>query len=96
MSLPTITVFHCGDKDCAKAWDRMDDRSFGKFCKRLARDAELPCQVEAVETECLDRCDEAGCLCLVAGGQALWLDRLRGPRDRDRLLAALKRLAGAE
>lgn len=96
MNPNTLTVFHCAGKDCAKALGRLTDRSFGKFCKRLAREAGLHCEVETVETECLDRCADAGALCVVAGGQAEWLHRVREPRDRERLLAAFKKLVAEE
>jgi predicted metal-binding protein len=90
MSKPTITVFLCTHKDCSRAWRRVCDGSPGKWLKRQVESAGLPYKLTIVKTDCMDRCDEAACLCFVHGRQASLERGIRSADDADRLLAALR------
>src|SRR5262245_13908281 len=63
MSKPRVTVFICTGKECTKAWRRLGNGSPGKWLKRHIEEAGLPYKVTVVKTECMDRCEHAGCLC---------------------------------
>ena len=90
MSKTGVTVFVCTGKDCAKAWRRVCDGSPGKWLKRQVEEAGLPYRLTVVKTECLDRCDEAACVCCVTGGRAVLTTEVRSHHDADRLLAGLR------
>jgi hypothetical protein len=90
MSKIALTVFLCTDKDCMRAWHRVCDGSPGKWLKRQVEEAGLPYKLNVVKTECMDRCDEAACLCCVRGRHACLETHVRSPHDVDRLLAALR------
>ena len=91
MSKPHITVFLCDDKDCAKAWSRVCRHgSVGKWLKHQVKQAGLPYKLDIVKTECMDRCEDAACVCVVADGVAFWETRIRCEDDADRLLAGLR------
>jgi hypothetical protein len=90
MSKQQLTVFLCADKDCAKAWSRVCGSAPRKWLKRLIKDADLPYKLKVIETECMDRCEEAACLCVVDGDAACWETLVRSRHDADRLLAAFR------
>jgi hypothetical protein len=90
MGRRALTVFVCNGKDCRKEWGRFCDAAPGKWLKRQAERAGLPYKLRVVETGCMDRCDEAGCLCFVAGRHAGFETEVRSHHDADRLLAALR------
>lgn len=90
MSKTPVTVFLCTGKDCARAWRRLCDGSPGKWLKRHVEAAGLPYKLTVVETECMDRCERAGCFCFLHGRCASLETDVRSPHDADRLLAALR------
>jgi predicted metal-binding protein len=90
MSKRAVTVFLCTGKDCGKAWRRVCDGSPGKWLKRQVEVAGLPYKLTVVKTECMDRCDQAACVCAVAGGRAALTTDVRSEDDGDRILAALR------
>jgi predicted metal-binding protein len=90
MSKTAVTVFLCAGKDCSKAWRRVCDGSPGKWLKHRVEEARLPYKLQVVKTECLDRCDEAACLCFVHGHAASLETQVRSSQEADRLLAALR------
>ena len=85
-----ITVFLCTGKDCSKAWHRLCDGSPGKWLKHQVEAEGLPCKLKIVKTECMDRCDEAACLCAVCGDSAGFVTQLHAEEDADRALATLR------
>lgn len=93
MSKTALTVFLCSGKDCTRAWHRLCAGSPGKWLKHQVEDAELPYKLKIVKTECMDRCDQAACLCFVHGPHACFETAVRSPHDRDRLLAGLRSCA---
>jgi hypothetical protein len=90
MSKPAMTVFLCGGKDCAKAWKRVCRNSPAKWLKRRADEAGLPFKLNVVDTECMDRCDDAATCWFVHGGAAMCVDCVHGDSDAGRILAALR------
>jgi hypothetical protein len=92
MSKRKITIFLCDGKDCSRAWSRLG-HSPSKWLKKQVKEAGLPYKLNIVKTECLDCCEEAAVLCIVARDRAAWERRLRGEEDADRLLATLRALA---
>ena len=90
MSKTGVAVFLCTGKDCRKAWRHVCDGSAGKWLKRQVDDAGLPYKLQVIETECMDRCDDAANLCFVAGSCAAQETRFRSDHDTDRLLAAMR------
>jgi hypothetical protein len=90
MSKTVITVFLCTGKDCSKAWRRWCAESPGKWLKHCVRDAELPYKLNIVKTECMDRCEQAACLCFVNGRCASLETNLHSAHHGDRILAALR------
>ncbi len=90
MGKRALTVFLCTGKDCRRAWARVCDGSPGKWLKRHAERAGLPYKLKVVETACMDHCDDAACLCFVAGHRASLETEIRSHHDADRLLAALR------
>jgi predicted metal-binding protein len=90
MSKTRVTVFVCTGKDCARAWCRLCDGSPGKWLKRHVEASGLPYKLTTVKTECMDRCDHAGCLCFQHGSCAAPECDIRSEHDADRLLAALR------
>ncbi len=94
MSKRRVTVFLCDGKDCSKSWARAcRDTSPGKWLKHLIKEAGLPYKLEIIKTECMDRCEEAACLCVVADSVAAWESRIHSHHDADRLLATLRACA---
>jgi hypothetical protein len=90
MSKTGVAVFLCTGKDCRKAWRHVCDGAAGKWLRRQVQDAGLPYKLTVVETECMDRCEDAANLCFVAGACAARQSRVRAAEDADRLLAALR------
>lgn len=90
MSKTSLTVFLCTDKDCQKAWRRVCDGSPGKWLKRQVEQAGLPYRLNVVKTECMDRCERAACLCVVAGREGGFVQDIHCCHDTDRLLAVLR------
>jgi hypothetical protein len=90
MSKTRVTVFLCTGKDCRKAWARLCPGSAGKWLKRQVEQAGLPLKLKMVETECMDHCEEAACLCAVCGDRAGFVTELVSEEDGDRALAALR------
>src|SRR5262249_30641956 len=90
MSRPRVTVFVCTGKDCSRAWGRACDGSPGKWLKREVEAAGLPYKLTVVKAECMDHCEQAGCLCFVHDSHAALETGVRSPHDADRLLAALR------
>jgi predicted metal-binding protein len=90
MSKPLVHVFLCTGKDCSKAWRRLCDGSPGKWLKRRVEEAGLPYKLNVIKTECMDRCDDAACLCFEHHSQASFEINIRSAHDADRLLAALR------
>jgi hypothetical protein len=94
MSKKHITVFLCDGKDCSKAWSCVcRDASPGKWLKRHIKEAGLPYKLDVIKTECMDRCEEAACLCIAADGLAAWETAIRSSDDADRLLATVRACA---
>jgi hypothetical protein len=94
MSKIPLTVFVCTGKDCAKAWGRFCDGSPGKWLKRHVEAAGLPYKLNVVKTDCMDRCDDAACLCFVHQHKASEQLRVRSASDLGRLLGAMLDLGG--
>ncbi len=94
MSKTSLTVFLCTSKDCSRAWERFCDGSPGKWLKRQFEAAGLPYKLRVIKTDCMDRCDEAACLCLVHGDRARVETDVRSAHDLGRLLAAGMDLVG--
>jgi hypothetical protein len=94
VSKTTLTVFLCDGKDCHKAWRRWCDGSPGKWLKRQVEAAGLPYKLHIVKTECMDRCEHAANLCAVHGNCARRESEIGSEDDVDRLLAALRDVAG--
>jgi hypothetical protein len=90
MSKTAVTVFLCTGKDCARAWRRVCDGSPGKWLKHRVEEAGLPYKLNVVKTECMDRCDDAACVCFVHGRAADVVTKVRSGEAADRLLAALR------
>lgn len=90
MSKPTVNVFLCTGKDCTKAWRRLCASAPAKWLKRRVDEAGLPYKLHVIKTECLDRCEDAACLCYQQGRQACLEINIRSPHDADRLLAGLR------
>ena len=90
MSKQRLTVFLCQGDDCRRAWRRVCDGAPRKWLKRHLEEAGLPYKLRVVETECMDRCDDAANLCCVRGTCAALVQRVRSADDADRLLAALR------
>lgn len=90
MSKTHVTVFVCTGKDCSKVWRRMCDGSPGKWLKRRLDEAELPYKLHIVKTECMDRCEHAGCVCFLHGCHGSLETDVRASHDGDRLLAVLR------
>jgi hypothetical protein len=90
MSKTRVTVFLCTGKDCRKAWARAGAGSPAKWLKRQVEKAGLPYKLHVVQTECMDRCDEAACLCAVCGDGAGFVTEVRSEEDADRALATLR------
>jgi hypothetical protein len=90
MSKTRITLFLCTGKDCRKAWARACPGSPAKWLKRQVEKAGLPYKLNVVETECMDRCAEAACLCAVCGEGAGFVTEVRSQEDADRALAVLR------
>src|SRR5262245_62094049 len=90
MSKPRVTVFICTGKDCARAWRRFGHGSPGKWLKRHVEEAGLPYKLTIVKTECMDHCENAGCMCFQHDRHAAAECDIRGGHDADRLLAALR------
>lgn len=90
MSKIPLTVFVCTGKECRKAWHHHGIGSVGKWLKRLIEDAGLPYKLRVIKTECMDRCEQAACLCCVSGDGAGWLTDLGSPHDADRVLATFR------
>lgn len=87
-----ITLFVCGNKDCARAFGRVTERPLEKWLRRQADREGWPAHFEFIETECWDRCDDAGCLAMMAGGRSVVLERLASARDRDRIMEGVRQL----
>ena len=90
MSKTAVTVFLCAGKDCSKAWRHVCDGAPGKWLKHCVEGAGLPYKLKVVKTECMDRCDEAACLCFVHGPAAAFETDVHSDHAADRLLAALR------
>jgi hypothetical protein len=88
-----VTVFLCTGKDCARVWRRSGEGSAKKWLKRHVEEAGLPYKLKVVETDCMDRCEHAACLCGVVGRQACFLTDLHPERGADHVLAALRSAA---
>lgn len=88
-----VTVFLCTGKDCVKAWRRLCDGSPKKWLRRQVEDAGLPYKLKVVETECMDRCEHAACLCGVTGSRACFTADIRAKDDADHILAGLRAAA---
>ena len=67
-----LTVFLCTSKDCSKAWRRVCHGSPGKWLKHQVQAAGLPYKLNIVETGCMDRCEQAACLCGFTGSTPAW------------------------
>jgi len=86
-----ITLFLCDDKDCRKAWSHVCQAAApAKWLKQQVKQAGLPYKLDIIKTACMDRCEDAACLCFVADGVASWETHIRSEDDADRLLAALR------
>ena len=90
MSKQGLIVYVCTGKECRKAWHRLTNGSPGKWLKRHVEAAELPFKLQIIKTECMDRCDQAGNLCIVHGECARQETDICSPHDADRLLASLR------
>jgi hypothetical protein len=90
MSKIAVTVFLCSGKDCTRAWHRLGAGSPGKWLKHQVEEAKLPYKLKIIKTECMDRCDQAACLCFMRSPQACFETEVRSTHDRDRLLAGLR------
>jgi hypothetical protein len=90
MSKIRVQLFLCTGKDCRKAWARACPGSPAKWLKRQIENAGLPYKLNVVETACMDRCEEAACLCAVYGDRAGCVTELRAEEDGDRVLATLR------
>jgi predicted metal-binding protein len=94
MSRTPLTVYICTHKDCTRAWRHLCDNSPGKWLKRQVEAAGLPYKLHIIKTDCMDRCDEAACVCFVSGDRASTQVYVRGDEDVHRLLAAARDVAG--
>jgi predicted metal-binding protein len=85
---PRITVFLCDEKDCRRVWNRVcRDDSPASWLQRQLRES---LKGDVVKTECMDRCEEAATICLVAGSTAAFETRIDSKHDRDRLVTAVQ------
>jgi predicted metal-binding protein len=94
MSKPHLTVFLCDSKDCSKAWQRICDSSPRKWLKHQVEDAGLPCKLDVIKTDCMDRCKHAANLVLIHEGRAHLETEITSPKDAARLLAVIAKLCG--
>lgn len=92
MGKQALLVYLCTGKECRKVWHRLDG-SPTKWLKRRLEEAELPYKLNVVKTECMDHCEHAACLCVVAGTRASLETDLRPDEDADHVLAALRACA---
>ncbi len=90
MSKTAITIFLCTGKDCTKAWHRVCHGSPGKWLKHQAEAEGLPYKLKIIKTECMDRCEQAACLCCVRDQHACFETGIHSLHDCHRLLAALR------
>ena len=90
MSEIRVQLFLCTGKDCRKAWARACPGSPAKWLKRQVEKAGLPYKLNVVETACMDRCEEAACLCAVCGASAGCVTEVQAEEDGDRVLATLR------
>lgn len=90
MKKTALTVFLCTGKDCGKAWRHICHGSPGKWLKQQVEAAGLPYKLTIVETDCMDRCEQAACLCAVHGRHAGLVTEMRSAHDSDRILASLR------
>jgi hypothetical protein len=89
----TLTVFICRGKDCRRAWRNLPEEvGVRRWVKESA--AELlggsRNQIETIETDCMDRCAEAGCLFVAGAGGAGFVTNLHGRQATQRLQQSLK------
>jgi hypothetical protein len=92
MAKTRLTVFLCAGKDCSRQWKAICAAP-GKWLKHQVKEAGLPYKLNVVETCCQDRCEEAACLCCVAGPRALVETCIRSRHDADRILSGLRACA---
>jgi hypothetical protein len=85
-----LTVFLCASKDCNKAWRHICHGSPGKWLKHQLHAAGLPYKLNIIKTGCMDRCDEAACLCAVHDRHACLETEIHSSHDIDRILTALR------
>jgi hypothetical protein len=85
MSRTPLTVFLCTEKDCAKAWRHICADSPRKWLKRRFAEAGIPCRLNVVKANCMDRCDQAACLHFVQRDRARLEVNVRSQRDLARL-----------
>jgi hypothetical protein len=93
MGKARVTVYVCAGKDCRKAWHRLGEDTPGKWLKKQVERAGLPYKLNVVATDCQDHCEQAACLCFVAGECAGLETHVRSRHDADRLLATLRACA---
>jgi hypothetical protein len=94
MSKKSLTVFLCTGKDCSRSWDRFCDGSPGKWLKRHFESAGLPGKLRIVKTDCMDRCEDAACMCFVHDDRARLETTVHSEHDLGRLLATAMDLLG--
>ncbi|HMP02398.1 MAG TPA: hypothetical protein PKD86_09575 [Gemmatales bacterium] len=86
-----LTVFVCTHKHCRKVWRRLPrGGSHGPDLESLAQEAGLEVRLQVVETECMDRCDDGGCLFLAGPAGARWVTGLDDRHGCARLQSALR------
>lgn len=90
MAKVALTVFVCTHKDCRRVWRYVDaDVGMRRWIKNAVADLETPARVEIIETECMDRCAEGGCLFIAGPGHCGFVTGFNGRSPSAHLRAAL-------
>lgn len=88
-----LTVFICRGKECRRAWRNLPEEvGVRRWVKETA--AVLlggsRNQIETIETDCMDRCAEAGCVFVAGEGGACFVTNLQGRQATPRLFESIK------
>lgn len=89
MSKPRVLAFVCQGKDCRRVWQQHHVHP-GKWLKWIG--SQLPLKLRVVESECMDHCEDAACICLVSGKHACLDLNVQPRKDDERVLETLQRL----
>jgi predicted metal-binding protein len=94
MAKVALTVFICTQKDCRHVWRHVDaEMGMRRWIKKVVSELQTPARVEIIETECMDRCDEGGCLFVAGPGHSGFVTGFDGRSPSAHLRAALSAAA---